>query len=66
MDQVFSGGIAAGARGIRAAPEAADRGIEKRDPVLHGGERVGERRAVGIVEVAGEPFTTVLASYLFE
>ena len=51
VDQLLGGDVAAGARGERAAAEAADRGVELGHPGLDRGQRVGLAGAAGVVEV---------------
>ena len=51
VDQLLGGDVAAGARGERAAAEAADRGVQLGHPGLDRGQRVGLAGAAGVVEV---------------
>ena len=53
--QVLGGEVAGGRLGVGAAAEAAGAGVEGGDARLQRGEGVGERLAVGVVEVHGEP-----------
>ena len=51
VDQLLGGDVAAGARGERAAAEAADGGVQLGHPRLDRGQRVGLPGAAGVVEV---------------
>ena len=53
-DEVFGGEVAGGALGVRAAAEAAGGAVDRGDAFAEGGQGVGERLAVGVVEVHGE------------
>ena len=53
--QVLGGEVAGGALGVRAAADAARRGVHRASPRRERGERVRQRLAVGVVEVHREP-----------
>ena len=53
-DHVLAGDVAGRARGDRAAAELAEARLEGVDPLLQGGEDVGEALAAGVVEVGGQ------------
>src|SRR5262245_18702260 len=54
VEQVLGGEIARGARGVRAAAEAAGGRVVSRDAALDSGIHVRERRAARVVEVQGQ------------
>ncbi|GAA3061987.1 hypothetical protein GCM10020000_51590 [Streptomyces olivoverticillatus] len=53
--EVFGGEVSGGALRVRAAAEAARGGVDGGHAVAQRGQGVGERLAVGVVEVDGEP-----------
>lgn len=54
MHEIFGADIAAGAGRVRAAAEAAERGVEAVDAGVQRCQRVGQAHAAGVVEVCGE------------
>jgi hypothetical protein len=54
VDHVFGGDVAGRALGIGAAAQAGDAGVEDVNAQRQAGVDVGERLAVGVVEVAAE------------
>src|SRR3546814_12344054 len=51
VDDILGGHVARGAAGIGAAAQSGDRGVDHRHAELEAGEDVGERLAVGVVEM---------------
>ena len=53
-DEVLGGEVAGGRLGVRAAAQPTGRRVDGGDPAAQRGEGVGQRLAVGVVEVHGE------------